>query len=296
MLKGVADFLSGKKPLHLKFLNFDNSNSGVKNSTKTKTTTQTQSTVTNNYNGPVTIVQINGPIDEAVRKDLKPLLDTYEKKEALFIADVPKKLLSDVTAHEQDSLVRGLLRFFKPKLTSRDFQLLRTGLYVKYLRESDRKEESVRLWKQITDSYSPREKTIINLASAGYYHTYFRPLYKQLLRGPDTQKKFDKEYEKALDDTTFAIFVHGQMSVDDIVAKVTEKAIKNIRYGVKIETISLHATGATCIATVRQAMNLLKPTFPSMKATPGSRGLAIITVSIDYRNNSLTDEDLQAQL
>lgn len=288
MLGWVEAFLKGEKSLHLKFLNFNNSGEQIKTKTKTSTTTtnQTQSAVTNNYNGPTTIVQIIGSLDDATRRQLQPLLDSYEKKEALFIADEPKKLLSDVSAHEADSLVWGLIKFFKPRISVRDFQLMRTGLYLKYLRESDRKDEAIKLWKQ-GDNYSAREKTVLNLASAGYFHTYFRPLYKQLMKGPNPEKKFKNEYESILGDVTFAIFVHSNMTTQEIVDKVTQKAIKNIRYGVKIKTISLHATGIISISKVREAVVLLKPVFPSITIKTLSKGLEIVTANIDYHKNNL---------
>jgi hypothetical protein len=296
MIHPLTSLISGIKSLHLKF-SFESSNDGTKKIVKNKGTTHTDNRqavqITNNYNGP--IIQINAPINDDIRKELKPIIDAYENKQAVFIADEPKKVLSDVTLHEQDSMVRGLLRFFRPKLSTRDYQLMRTGLYLKYLRDNDRTVEANRLWKQISENNGPREKTLINLASAGYFHTYFRPLYKQLLKTENAQRKFNKEFEKILDDVTFAIFVHVQMPAEDVVKKVKQKAIKNIRYGVKVETISLHATGNTCVGTVQEAVRLLRPIFPSIKVKSEPGGLVIVTATIDYRTNTLTDEELHSK-
>ncbi len=312
MLDWLAAFARGASV----YLKFDNSNSGVKTSAKsvfkqktktensnnvsssgnTTTETSNESNTTNIYNAPVTILQVTGklgiPLSPETRLQLQPLLEAYEKGEAAFIADEPKKLLSDVFEHENDPLVRGLLKFFKPKVNARDYQLMRTGLYLKFLRESERKGEAFKLWKRLSD-YSSREKTIINLASAGYYHTYFRPLYKELLKGNNPEKKFSKAYESILDDVTFAIFVHAKMGAKEIVDKVTQKAIKNIRYGVKTETISLHGTGASCISTINEAVDMLKPKFPATKTKTISKGLPIVTVAIEYRTNNLKPEDFE---
>lgn len=279
----LVALLSGEKSLHLKFLNFRNKN------TKTSSTTQTQ--ITNNFNGPVNIITVNGRIDASTKSQLQPLLDTFDDKQVLFLADEPKRILSDIMAHEQSDEVRGLLKFFKSKLNTRDYQLMRTGLYIKFLRESDRQNESTKVWKQFSLNSTAREKRIVNLASAGYYHTFFRPLYKQLNRGQNGEARFKKEYESILDDLTFAIFVHTNMSTEQIVQRVIDRAIKNIKYGVKTDTISVHATGPQLVARVKSAVQLLKTIFPTIKMVSTPRGTEIIKVLIEYRNHNLPEEE-----
>ena len=285
-LAWLQALLSGDKSLHLNFLN--NSGKSVKNSRKST------SAITNNFNGPVNIINFNGPLDDSTRKTLQPLIDSFEKKQVLFLADEPKKLLSDVTRSEEDDLVRGLLNFFKPKLSVRDFLMMRTGLYLKYLRDNNRKDAATKLWKQALENNTPREKRIINLASADYFHTYFRPLYKHLSKGENAQAKFEKQFENILDELTFAIFVPSNMTTDGIVEKVILLAVKNIRYGVQTEIISLHATGRGLVERVKEAVRILKPKFPVIKVNAVSKGMDIITVQIEYRKNNLDDEDFAA--
>ncbi|HEU4914310.1 MAG TPA: hypothetical protein VFT16_02790 [Candidatus Saccharimonadales bacterium] len=297
----------GDKSIRLDFLKFRR---GKTTNSKSKQTTKQRAGNNNGQvnQGPVNQVINNGPVlnfnvytnadgslsPEAVEA-LKPLIDQFENKQVAFLAEDSQQLITDIKNHEQDPYLRGLLKFFKHRLTPADYQLMRTGLYLKFLRENRKTEEAKKLWAQTTAGQRLRERRVIELASADYFGTFFRPLFKQLMKADAlvAQKRFDKEYEAILSDMRFAIFVHGGMKEDEIVDKVVKKAISNIRYGVKAEVISLHATGTTQVQRVKSAIKKLRNTFPAMTVSTKPSGTEIIRVDIEYRKNDI-DEALLA--
>lgn len=239
--------------------------------------------------GDVNIIEIHGKPTDKELEELKPLMQGYENKEVLFLGQDEKKLYGNVRTFEDTPEARGLLRFFKNKIPARHFALMRTGLYIKYLRTTGKKEDAQMIRDQLSELADAKERRIVNLASAGYYQTYFRPLYNELSKQPNGVEQFNQEYNQALDVLNFAIFVHFGMSVNDVVEKVTERAVKNIKYGVRIDTITVHGIGVN-VETVKEAVAILRPKFPKMRLR-SPQNVNLCHVKIVFRNNNLTAED-----
>ena len=261
--------------------------------------------------GPVTIVQgdVNLDIRVQVGTDgkitpeglaaLAPFNHLFEQKQIAFVAEQEKKTISDIKAFEDDPDVRGLLKFFRHRLKPNDFLRLRTGLYLKYLGEAGRTEEVKTYWRQVTVGQRQRDRRIIELASAGYFTTFFRPLYKLLMKAnaQTAEKRFSEEFEAILEDMRFAIFISSNKSIDDIYDIVIKKAIRNIKYGSTTEIISLHAAGARQVSRVMKAVDKLREIFPVVDTpTTEPRNTAIIRIDIAYRKNNLDEDVLQDDL
>lgn len=218
--------------------------------------------------------------------EVAPLVKAYQEKQITYVTAEQQKEVSAVLAFEQDPHIKSLLTFFKDKLNSHDYNLLRTGLYLKYLRTNNT-EEARKQWKRILLNNSKRDRRVINLAGADYFNTYFRPLYKELAKGDDASARFKKQFDDIIDDMHFVVFVGAEMSVGEVVSEVLEKATKNIRYGVKDEIIYIHAAGSG-VQTVEDAVVELRRTFSNIvkKRTTKSHKM-LIKASVYYRENTL---------
>jgi hypothetical protein len=309
MIDWLATIFSGKS-LHISFLNklsYKRIGNSQKNVTKSSIQKKINSvgqvneapTTTVINNGPVYNINVQvesgGALSPEALESLQPLIQQFENKQVAFLTAESKQVVGDIKRHEENPDVRGLLKFFRHRLAPSDYQLMRRGLYLKYLREEGLLEKAKNYWTQCTAGQRPRERRIVELASADYFTTFFRPLFKQFTKANaiTAQKRFDKEFEAILSDMRFAIFVHSGMSVEEIAAKVTNKAITNIKYGVRADVISLHATGASQVRRVKAAVSVLREIFPVMRVSTTPTGTEIIKVEIEYRKNSI-DEALLA--
>lgn len=273
--------------------------SKIDNSTKNKTKTINK--------GPVTYIQgdVNlsvkiqlgpdGSIPNEAIRQLTPVVEQFEQKNLALLAVDSTDIVKDIKSFEDTSEVRGLLKFFKHRLKTNDFLRMRMGLYIKHLNETERFSQANIYWRQVTIGQRQRDRRIIELASAGYFSTFFRPLYKYLEKSNSNtaQKRFGKELESILEDMRFAIFVSSGLKVNEIADKVIKQAVSNIKYGVKADVISLHAAGKQQVTRVRQAVQLLRSEFPVIKINTQPKNTEILRVDIDYRKHNLDESLLQ---
>lgn len=311
----------GDKPIKLSFDNSKRAGRDLQTSVtrhkrvdKSDQSTKTKRKSKDTYNGdvvhtdgPVTIYNgdVNFNIHVTLGKDSKipgealpilaPLTEHFEQKQVAFVAEDQKKTVNDIRSFEDTPEVRGLLKFFKHRLQPADLTRMRTGLYLKHLTETDRFGQANTYWRQVTVGMRQRDRRIIELASAGYFWSFFRPLYKQLMKANSetAQKRFTKEFEAILEDMRFAIFISSGMTVEDIIDTVVKKAVKNIKYGSTTEVVSLHAAGVQQVSRVRQAVVTLRGLFPVTNVLSTPKTAAIIRVDIQYRKNNLDDELLR---
>lgn len=236
-----------------------------------------------------------GPDGKVADQDiaqLAPIVNAFENKDVAFLAAKSSNTINDIHSFEDSDEVRGLLKFFRPRLNPNDLIRLRIGLYIKHLNETDY-EQAAQYWRQVTSNQRQRDRRLIELASAGYFSTFFRPLYKQYMKSnPETaQKRFSKEFESILEDLRFVFFVSNGMEVEAIVEKALGLAIKNIKYGLKTEVLSLHAAGSKPVSRLRDATIILRSTFPVMRMITTPKGAHILRVDIEYKKNNI-DESL----
>lgn len=282
----------------------DKSDHSAKSKSKSKDT----------YNGPVIHTQgpvnvVNGDVNIEIHVGtdasgtisaegltaLAPLTGLFNKKQVAFLAESEKKTVTEIRSFENDDDTRGLLKFFRHRLKPNDFLRMRTGLYLKHLSDTARIDEVTRYWRQVTTSQSQRDRRIIELASADYFNTFFRPLFKQFTKAnPETaQVRFTKEFDAILEDMRFAIFISSGKTVENIYDEVIKKAILNIKYGSNTEVISIHAAGKRQVSHVRAATVMLQDVFPVLTISSVPKSAEIIRVEIEYRKNNLDEELLQ---
>lgn len=163
----------------------------------------------------------------------------------LFLEDESKRVLSDFQKFENDIEVKRLVSFFAGKVPMRDAILMRTGLYIHYLQENDKRKEAQKRKNEVIALYPGRGKNVVNLASAGYFATHIKPLYELMCKEDGfNDQDFKDEYEKIVTSTPYAVFVHSGMSVDKIISEVEERASIQLKYHVDEDCVNIHGFGS----------------------------------------------------
>lgn len=215
-----------------------------------------------------------------------PIGEEYQKNQLAFIAENARTAASSVSSSENEPQTRALLRLFKGLLNPYDYSLLRSGLYLRYLHETNVEEES-KQWRLIKKNRNWRDKRVINLASAGYFDTYFRRLFKEIRADYGLEElelakeEFRRIFEQTIETMHFVVFVSADMQVGQIIGDVNEKAEKNIKYGVRDEVIYIHAAGHEGVKHAKDAVSELKKKYV-IKTITKSRG-RVYKATVYYR-------------
>ncbi len=250
--------------------------------------------VIKNNQAPVTIIQIGGNVTNETLNQLSPIVDKYEKKELIFLAEEQDNQVKKVISAEDNPESKGVIKTFQGVLSEQDIFLLRTGLYIRQLTKSggNNNEEIQKIKRDVWATHGERANNIVNLSSAGYYGNYFRMLYKDLIKqNPQEGKtKFLKEHEDIIKNMPLAIFVNSSMGADEVTDKVIELALRNITYGVTDDTITLHAIGQN-VKTVEESLKYLRTKFSHIKTKRPLKNINQTVTKIYYKENNLTEED-----
>jgi len=268
-------------------INKGNSKSSKKQNKRSKITFKNKGDVHLN------VIHISKDPDEAEIKMLRDtLMPVFNKDDIMFVEDKPVELLNEYQNYSKSNPNEELLDFFKDKLSTTDFTLLQTGLYINHLMETD--QNSSRVKSGVINAHGEREKNVVNLASAGYFKSHFKPLYEELDRQPgETKELFAQEYESIVLDLPFVVFVNRQ-TVDSIVDQVKAKANKNTKYAIKEDRILLHGFG-TNAELLEEAATVLKSIFKKVANNSEYRGSLKIAKATIFYKEGYTDQHIESQ-
>ncbi len=239
--------------------------------------------VKNSGNGTINVQynQISIPAEDSERV-LKLLKEKAFDQNEIFIEDNAKKILTDIRDLEVNPDINDLVVFFTGKLPQNDVIIMRSGLYIRHLTELG-DSSAQKMKKDIIARYGERGNHIINLASAGYFLSYIKPLYEQMCTEPEfSNEKFLQEYDIIVRDMPFAIFVNHRMNADEIVRKVEENATRQLRYDVSEEVIALHGYGLNT-DTIAEAKKILDSRYSRIEENTYFRGIKISVVNVYYK-------------
>jgi hypothetical protein len=237
--------------------------------------------------GTVNILNVktdeNGRVDQDVLEQLRGVvLPEFEAGNLLTLQDDSKELLSGIGSFRQEELTKSVLDFFRGKISQSDLRLVESGLYEAYLIEHDQIDKAKLVKSGLQNKYGTRGLNIVNLASRGYFSTHIRQLY-EALDEVNRAEDFHDEYEQILKDLPFAIFVSGGMNEETLLIRVMEKAEKNIKFGVEVETITINGFGST-VDTIEKLIPLLKEKFERVASVESFQGkLKTVQVTVYYR-------------
>lgn len=208
--------------------------------------------------------------DQEKTEFITELKEAFARGEVQFIAEKSEKDLTGYndfeTAHPRE---RQLLAFLQTKIPKEDFYLVKTGLYIKELQKTDR-EKALKL-KERASARSRRAKNIINLATAGYFESYIRPI----LEKEEDNNEALAEYEEIAEHSPEIIFVHNGMTDEKILSEITEKIARKNKYHLEVNKIIVNALGKSA-----ERLDELSPTieeafknYPVSKTTSTISGL-----------------------
>ena len=204
-----------------------------------------------NYNFTINIPP-DGDISEETKKFLR---EEFSKNNIQFLFQPSDHEIEDYNKFEKQSPQTDIIEFFKDKISPEDLQCLRTGLYVGELTKTN-KNRAV----QIKDRASLRGKrthNIINIASAGYFELYIKPLFENK---PIEEARQD--YEEIVTFLPEFIFVHNNMSEQDIISELKKKITQKEKYHLQVKQIIISGLGSS-VKTITSAHPIIIKKYPN---------------------------------
>lgn len=176
-------------------------------------------------------------------KEQRTLKKTIKKSFAAdesYLVEESKNNLLERLYQYNDSADNQILDFFKSILTSRDWEALRSSLF---LRNEYKKGNSIASLKSdIIYRFGERGNLIANLCSAGYFEETMIPLYNS------DQQAFWKYWDVAVDRGITALFVNARMTIAQISKEIKHRINSAKSYGLK--SIHIHGIGDNNMANI----------------------------------------------
>ena len=254
----IRRFLSGDDEKALMDINA-NINS---TSSKTQTSGTGQTGKIKNKSGSITVDNstntyniINLPPGQPIDEDVKSLLrEQFAKGELQFVYQPSDIELVGYNEFEKQSNQIDLIKYFADKISSEDLQYLRTGLYIRQLSTTDKKR-AVAI-KERAAIGNKRARNIINMASAGYFENYIKPIFEN-----SPKDEANKEYENIVKYLPEFIFVNNAMSIQDIVDEVQSRLEQKEKYHLHVQQIIISGL-ESCADTISKAEPELTKRYP----------------------------------
>jgi len=143
------------------------------------------------------------------------------------------------------------ISFFQDKIPPEDVPILKASLYLKHLLDSGKPTDEIK--KEIMFRHGQRGKSISNLCSAGYFETWFKPLYEEMSKSSGfTLDKFKEAYNEIIINQPFTVFVNIGMSEEEVKKIIQEKIGLMKKYD--FENLHIHGIGESNVQRIRKAV------------------------------------------
>lgn len=206
-------------------------------------------------NQAVVILNAAAATQEEVLATQAIIKDAFNNGEVLLVDDETKRLASSVAVAESQTPIGETVDYFKDKLNSIDWQILRTGLYIDYLIQQGMPTAELR--QGVLVRYGTRGRNILNLASAGHFQSHIRPLYEAMSKLDNfSPEKFYEELERILNEMPFAIFVNSQINAEQLCDEVRAKINQSNRNSVIERKLYIHGWGSN-VKTIERCIDIL---------------------------------------
>jgi len=208
----------------------------------------------NNYN----VIQLPSdikPNSEEFKEITKIVKAEFEQGGLQLIEKQYDDIIIGYKDFEKNSSYVEIANFFKGKICESDFQNLRTGLYIRYLSDNNRKDEALRI-KDNSIRNNQRTRNIINLASAGYFEDYIQPIYEN-----NDIEIFKNEYEEVVCYMPEIIFVNNKMTVGNIMSEIEEKLAHSEQYHLQVKCIMINGLNQ-CVDIIKESEEVIRKKYP----------------------------------
>lgn len=196
----------------------------------------------------------------------KEMLKQFQSGDIQFVS---KESDADITGYrdfEASTNAGELIAFFKEKIPEIDLQLLRVGLYVKFLSEKGSKEEALRV-KDGAIRGRQRARNIINLASAGYFESYIRPIFENNIGGANPKE----EYEEAVTYMPETVFVHNNMKAPEVLSEIEKRMEQREKYHMQVKCIMVNGLNS-CVKIIYEVEATMRKEHPECNISVQTNG------------------------
>ena len=246
----IKEFLGCAKADALLTSNVETSSNArdrIKNVTNKGDGTINIQNTTNNYY-TINIDPQSLPEDWGESKEL--LRKRFNDGEIRFVAGQADAEIGDYKKFN-DSAQSNIAQFFEGKISGTDMSYLRAGLYIGYLATVDPQKAKTVRENSIRDA---RSRNIINLASAGYFETYIKPIYES------DPLSFNVEYEEIVKYMPETVFVNNNMTASDVVREVDKRICRSMRYHLDVRAVTVNGLNQS-VKTIQEAEPILRDKY-----------------------------------
>lgn len=188
------------------------------------------------------------------KNKIREIVRSTHNEGIAVLSSTSQERIRDIKSKEEEPDVKSLLNFFRDKIPTDDYSILRAAIYIdKLARDGLGYKEVYRLKGEIANKFGGRGYKICNLYALGYFETMIMPLYEEFnQQGFFDRKKFLYKYNTIINEEAFAIFVPDIMEKDEVKSAIKLKIARNLKYGIK--DVTIHSKGKYNITKVREAI------------------------------------------
>jgi len=218
----------------------------------------------------LTLVEVNNGCDQRTQTlSLAKLSETKRKKLLSSILPralkdgtdiLPKKFDDNAEDYKEKINVEQnleILEYFRDKIPNGDLSILKASLYLRSLLKGGKDTGVVK--QGIVQNYGRRGANISNLVTGGYFESWFKPLYEEMIKTSNFSiEKFQSAYNEVVVNLPFTLFVNSSMSGDVVKEKIKEKLETAEKYG--IVSLNIHGIGERNVKIIRSALEKIPET------------------------------------
>lgn len=191
-------------------------------------------------------------LEDTKKKKLKEIVKEHVQEGNKFLEKNSSLLFKELCEFQKSKdNDKKVLDFFKNVLSEEDIEALECSLFLR--REFNKRKDVGYMKQDIRTRFGDRGNNIANLCTAGYFEKFFIPLYNS------SKEDFYKIYELAVSKSVLALFVHSQMSEDEIAEDIKSKLEISQKYGLKF--FHIHGIGEQNIKTIKKCIEQNKEIF-----------------------------------
>lgn len=221
-------------------------------------TVNLSNSTTNNYNFYLHLLPNLTPAEtEEIRQQF---ITNFQSGNLQFVNQNSMQNLEDCNASEKSGRTKEIIQFFTGKISPEDLQLLRTGLFIKSLCDNEQFDRATSIKDSATKDR--RSRNVINLATAGYFESYIKPIFEN-----NNIETATKEYEEVVRYLPEIVFVHNSMTAEDIIYEIEDKIRDKEAYHLKVCKIMVNGIGKQCAQNISLAEQDLHKLYPNYKTS-----------------------------
>lgn len=221
-------------------------------------------------------------LEKEEKEKLKPLFkEIFEKDEDQEINIVEENSFSrvkDIKRRLNSETAKSILEFYKDKISEKHYKALEASVYLRQVFESNGSISELK--RDIIHKFGEEGKNICNLCTSAYFESYFKELYNEMAKASDfSNDKYKEYFERIIASNPFAIFVHSEMSEDEISGEITYKLDTYKKYGIKF--LDIHGIGKNNVSKIMEIVKALEDDKSLKIAIYQQSSIILVRIALD---------------